>query len=62
MELREAPNRVGGRVLPRLEAAAEQQQMERLPVVVDLVTVGDDAPQGGGEAHGEEDLLRLRLI
>lgn len=43
-------------VLPRLQAAPEQQIVQRLPVVKRLVAVGDVRPEGGADARTKERL------
>jgi hypothetical protein len=48
--------RVRGRVLPRLEPGAVDEEVRRLPVVVGLVAVADAVPDGRGQADGEERL------
>ena len=47
--------RVGGRVLPGLQAVAEQDEVQRLPVVEDLVAVPDEVEEGGEGAGGEDE-------
>ena len=41
-------------VLPCLHAIAVQQEVKRLPVVVDLITVVDDIVQGAQQARHEQ--------